>query len=245
MEPWRVLREKHSVTTWGQPESSKQTIWISPTFLFYVTHCFKDNQRVWNHEGKESDTIWIRENLPTFLLYSFTITATKFLPSCLPLLTVYKYWRNLADLVEVSLNSSFFCALFFCLMFFVSLFTFWYDLFRAMVWMIVMVVVVFNWCSVFWFNTDRSCKNTTNRFSFDLYGLLVVVCAWFWTHNSISEIIRKTNTHSKLNLYYWFENLDLWQRYNWLIKRERERSPRKLIRIWTLLSLISISTLFL
>ena len=116
-------------------------------------------------------------------------------------------------------------------MFFVSLFAFWYDLFRAMVWMIVMVVVVFNWCSVFWFNTDRSCKNTTNRFSFDLHGLLVVVCAWFWTHNSISEIIRKTNTHSKLNLYYWFENLDLWQRYNWLIKRERERErekPRKI-----------------
>ena len=176
MEPWRVLRKKHSVTAWGQPESSKQTIWISPTFLFYVTHCFKDNLRVWNREGKESDTIWNRGNLPTFLLYGFKITTAEFLPSCLPLLTVYKYWWNLADSVEVSLNLSSFCAPFFCLMFFVSLFTFCYGLFHAVVWMIVMVVVVFNWCSIFWFNTDRSYRNTANRFSFDLYGLLVVVC---------------------------------------------------------------------
>ena len=40
------------------------------------------------------------------------------LPSCLTLPTVYKYWQNLDDWVEVSLNPSFFCALFFCLIFF-------------------------------------------------------------------------------------------------------------------------------
>ena len=75
----------------------------------------------------------------------------------------------MAGSVEVSLNPSSFCAPLFCLMFFVSLFTFCYGLFHAVVWMIVRVAMVFNWCSVFWFNT-------ANRFSFDLYGLLVVVC---------------------------------------------------------------------
>ena len=57
-----------------------------------------------------------------------------FLPSCLPLLTLlYKYWQRRDDLVEVSLNPSFFCGPFFCLILFPS----FYCLFRAVVWMIV------------------------------------------------------------------------------------------------------------
>ena len=60
-------------------------------------------------------------------------------------------------------------------MFFVSLFTFCYSLFRGVVWMIAMVAIVFNWCIVFWFNTDRSCRNTASSLSFDLYAMVVVV----------------------------------------------------------------------
>ena len=43
----------------------------------------KENQNVWNHEGKEFDTIWTYENLPTFLLHGFAVTVaylTSFLP---------------------------------------------------------------------------------------------------------------------------------------------------------------------
>jgi len=33
----------------------------------------KENQNIWNHEGKESNTIWTCGNLPTFLLHSFAV----------------------------------------------------------------------------------------------------------------------------------------------------------------------------
>ena len=127
-------------------------------------HHFKDNQRVWKS--------------PHLLALRFHSNSrlSKFLPCCLPVLTVYKCLRNLTDSIEVSLNPGSFCAPLFCLMFFVSLFTFCYGLFRGVVWMIVMVVVVFNWYTVFWFNIDRSYRNIASSLSFDLYGLVVVVC---------------------------------------------------------------------
>ena len=68
-----------------------------------------------------------------------------FLPSCLPLLTIYKCWQKLDNSVQVSLNPSFSWALFFCLIFFSSLFTFCYCLYCVVVWMIVMLILLSKW----------------------------------------------------------------------------------------------------
>ena len=74
------------------------------------------------------------------------------------------------------------------------------------------------------------------------------------SNNSASEITRNTNTHPKLNLYYWLENFwvfDKYRRLNCYREREREREkekkkwgnvkknngPGNLTRIWILLSL--------
>ena len=94
-----------------------------------------------------------------------------FLPSCLPLLIVYKYWQNPAD--SVSLNPSSFCAPFFCLIFFVSLF---YILLLPLsccgvddCYAGILIAGHFNLSSDFWFNTDRS-----------FTASFVLWCGWFF-----------------------------------------------------------------
>ena len=143
---------------WEAQHEDNQRVQRYASTLRFHSNDFKDNQRVW----KSPHLLAIR--------FHSNGRLSEFLPCYLPLLIVYKYLQNLADSIEVSLNSSSFCALLFCLMFMVSPFTFCYGLFHGVVWMIVMVAVVFNWC------TDRSYRNNASSLSFDLYGLVVVVC---------------------------------------------------------------------
>ena len=50
--------------------------WFELLLYGFTSFQPKENPKVWNCEGKESDTIWNHENLPIFLLYGFTVTAT-------------------------------------------------------------------------------------------------------------------------------------------------------------------------
>ena len=113
--------------------NGKQTVWISPTVLFYdyaqtdgLNFCSTISHR-FTVKGKESDTIWSHENLPTFLLYGFIVTTT-YLTSFL-----------LVFLSSAYINTDRTWRIQFCLILFVSLFTFCYCLFCAVVWMIVML----------------------------------------------------------------------------------------------------------
>ena len=79
--------------------------------------------------------LWKNPHLPALRFHN-NGRLSVFLPFCFPLLTVYKYWQNLDDSVEVSLNPSSFCAPFFCLMFFVSLFTFCFLCCGWLLWLL-------------------------------------------------------------------------------------------------------------
>ena len=109
-------------------------------------------------------------------------------------------WKSIFMLVDALILASF--------IIFLDVFGFpFYILLRPLswcgvVWMIVMVAMVFNWCIV-WQKLHKYCQLFVFWFIWiDSSGLLLG-----FEHNLVSEIIRKTNTHSKLNLYYWPENL--------------------------------------
>ena len=101
--------------------------------LYSFTSFHSKGERIWYNLKP-----WKSPHLPALWFHSNS-RLSDFLPSCLPLLSLYKYWQNLGDSIEVSLKLSSSCAPFFCLILFVSLFTFCYCLFCAVVWMIVML----------------------------------------------------------------------------------------------------------
>ena len=112
---WTSALRFHIVSTYGKPESLKR--WW---------------EGIWYHLKP-----WKSSHFPA-LRFHGNGRLSDFLPSYLPLLTIYKYWQNPAD--SVSLNPSSFCAPFFCLIFFLfPFFIFCYYLFHAVVWMIVML----------------------------------------------------------------------------------------------------------
>ena len=133
------MREKHSVRT--TREFKTDHLNFSHISILHYT-LFQGQPKslkpwregIWYHLKS-----WKSPHLSTLRFHN-NGHLSELLPSCLSLLTVYKYWWNLADSVEVSLYPSSFYAPFFCLMFFVSLFTFCYGLFCAVVWMMVMVL---------------------------------------------------------------------------------------------------------
>ena len=101
--------------------------------LYNFTSFHSKGERIWYNLKS-----WKSPHLPALRFHSNN-HLSDFLPSCLPLLSLYKYWLNLEDLIEVSLNPNSSCAPFFFLMLFVSLFTFRSCLFCVVVWMIVML----------------------------------------------------------------------------------------------------------
>ena len=99
----------------------------------------KENQKVWNGDGKESDTIWNRENLPTFLLYGFMVTAT-YQTSFLPVFLSSQYINtDRTRLIRYLLIPILFVLHSFAWFFLFPFFIFCYYLCHAMVWMIVML----------------------------------------------------------------------------------------------------------
>ena len=152
MEPWRVVREKHNVRT---------TIEFSATLQLYgfiVTV---------SRTTKES------ENLPTFLLYSFIVTST-YLSSFLVVflssqyINTYGTWliqlRCLSTPILFVLHYFAWCFWFPFLNFVTASFMVWCGWLLWLLWFLIGAL------------SNKSCRNTANSLSFDLYGLVVVVC---------------------------------------------------------------------
>ena len=139
-------------TTW----KDKQTIWTSPTSLLYgyasfqgqtngLNFCSTVSHRFNLRKTRKSETVMGRNLIPFETVKSSHFPTLRFhsngrlsdfLPSCLPLLSVYKYWQNPADLV--SLNPSSFVLHSFAWFFLFPFFIFCNYLCHAVVWMIVM-----------------------------------------------------------------------------------------------------------
>ena len=151
MESWKVLHEKHNVRTTREFK----------TLLLYVMHRSALHYAMWGKPGFlppfcsmlciVSRTTKESENLPTFLLYGFTVTAA-YLSSFFAIFLSSQYINTYGTwLIQLGISKPQF---FLCSIILLDVFGFpFYILLRPLLWcgvlwIIVMVSVVFNWCTV-------------------------------------------------------------------------------------------------